>query len=38
VLFEELMTRFSQVEIVGTPVRDKQLLVNSWENVQVAFS
>ncbi len=37
VLFEELMTRFSQVEIVGSPVRDRQLLVNSWENVQVAF-
>jgi cytochrome P450 len=38
VLLEELMSRFCPVEIVGSPVRDKQLLVNSWENAQVAFS
>jgi cytochrome P450 len=38
VLFEELMPRFSEVKLVGSPVRDKQLLVNSWEDVRVAFS
>jgi cytochrome P450 len=38
ILFEELMPRFSHVELVGSPVRDKQLLVNSWEDVRVVFS
>jgi cytochrome P450 len=38
VLFEELMPRFSEVKLVGSPVRDKQLLVNSWEDVRVVFS
>jgi cytochrome P450 len=38
VLFEELMPRFSEVRLVGSPVRDKQLLVNSWEDVRVTFS
>jgi cholest-4-en-3-one 26-monooxygenase len=38
VLFEALVPRFSEVRLVGSPVRDKQLLVNSWEDVRVAFS
>jgi cytochrome P450 len=38
ILFEELMPRFSRVKLVGSPVRDKQLLVNSWEDVRVVFS
>jgi cytochrome P450 len=38
VLFEALMPRFSEVRLVGSPVRDKQLLVNSWEDVRVVFS
>jgi cytochrome P450 len=38
VLFEELIPRFSKVRLVGSPVRDKQLLVNSWEDVRVVFS
>jgi hypothetical protein len=38
ILFEELMPRFSHVELVGFPIRDKQLLVNSWEDVRVVFS
>jgi cytochrome P450 len=38
VLFEELMPRFSEVKLVGSPVRDRQLLVNSWEDVRVVFS
>jgi cytochrome P450 len=38
VLFEELMPRFSEVKLIGSPVRDKQLLVNSWEDVRVAFA
>jgi cytochrome P450 len=38
ILFEELMPRFREVKLAGSPVRDKQLLVNSWENVRVVFS
>jgi cytochrome P450 len=38
ILLEELMPRFSQVKLVGSPVRDRQLLVNSWEDVRVVFS
>jgi cytochrome P450 len=38
ILFEELMPRFSEVKLVGSPVRDRQLLVNSWEDVRVVFS
>ena len=38
VLFEELMPRFSEVKLVGSPVRDRQLLVNSWEDIRVVFS
>jgi hypothetical protein len=26
------------VKLVGSPIRDKQLLVNSWEDVRVVFS
>ena len=38
ILFEVLMTRFSEVRLIGSPLRDKQLLVNSWEDVRVVFS
>jgi cytochrome P450 len=38
VLFEELVPRFSEVKLIGSPIRDKQLLVNSWEDVRVALS
>jgi cytochrome P450 len=39
ILFEELISRFSHVELVGSPDRDlKQLHFYAWENVQVIFS
>jgi cytochrome P450 len=38
ILFEELMSRFSNVQLVGAPDRDfKQLNFTAWENVQVTF-
>jgi len=39
ILFEELISRFSHVQLVGSPDRDlKQLHFYAWENVQVIFS
>ena len=39
VLLEELVKRFSHVELVGTPDVDRKMLhFNAWENVQVVFS
>jgi cytochrome P450 len=39
ILLEELMARFSNVQLVGSPDRDlKQLNFYAWENVQVIFS
>jgi cytochrome P450 len=39
ILFEELISRFSHVQLVGAPDRDlKQLHFYAWENVQVIFS
>ena len=39
ILFEELINRFSHVQLVGSPDRDlKQLNFYAWENVQVIFS
>jgi cytochrome P450 len=39
ILFEELINRFSHVQLVGSPDRDlKQLHFYAWENVQVIFS
>ena len=37
-LFEELIARFSKVEIVGTPFRDKVLQYNMWSEVQTVFT
>ena len=36
-LFEELIKRFSQVSLDGTPFRDKVLQFNMWADVKVAF-
>ena len=39
ILFEELIARFSKVELVATPEVDRQQLhFNAWENIQVVFS
>ena len=39
ILFEELINRFSHVQLIGSPDRDlKQLHFYAWENVQVIFS
>jgi cytochrome P450 len=39
ILFEELAAQFSQVELVGSPVRDdKQLNFYAWEDVHVTFA
>jgi cytochrome P450 len=38
VLFEELVARFSDVTLEGTPFRDKVLQYNMWENVQTVFN
>ena len=39
ILFEELISRFSQVRLVGSPDRDAhQLHFATWENVQVVFT
>jgi hypothetical protein len=37
VLFEELVSRFSDVALEGTPFRDKVLQYNMWDNVQTVF-
>lgn len=37
VLFEELIGRFSQVAIDGTPFRDKVLQYNMWADVKTVF-
>ena len=38
ILFEEVAARFSGVELVGSPVRDNQLMFNAWEDVNVRFT
>jgi cytochrome P450 len=39
ILLEELIKRFSRVELVGAPDTDmRQLNFYGWENVQVVFS
>jgi cytochrome P450 len=39
ILLEELIKRFSKVELVGAPDADmRQLNFYGWENVQVVFS
>jgi cytochrome P450 len=37
ILFEEIASRFSGVELVGSPIRDNQLQFNAWEDVRVRF-
>jgi cytochrome P450 len=37
ILFEELVARFDSVELVGEPVRDRQLLQNAYVSVPVVF-
>jgi len=37
-LFEELVNRFSEVALQGTPFRDKVLQYNMWDNVQTVFN
>jgi cytochrome P450 len=38
ILFEELIKRFSKVQIVGTPFRDKVLQYNMWSDVYAVFN
>src|SRR5712671_6649226 len=38
VLFEELVSRLSEVALQGTPFRDKVLQYNMWDNVQTVFN
>jgi cytochrome P450 len=37
ILLEEVAARFSGVELVGSPIRDNQLMFNAWEDVNVRF-
>ena len=38
ILFEEVAARFSGVELVGSPIRDNQVMFNAWEDIHVRFT